>query len=251
MALNCFFCHGRAGPGLTREHLLSKPICDFLGIDRKTSHIGRVDGNTNDIKSVAPISRTMVSLPCASCNSGWMSDLENQMAALLNRWIKERVRLTSDDVMTLRRWMAKTHLVLCAIEGRSQKFMDDPHGGVIPDATLGRLLYEGNALPPDGVYFAAGIPIARTFMYGFGNPSPRCAGPVPVSARAATVSYLNLGKVQLWTLTSVLPPVRITFPPRLTTVRRGLAHRQLQTVTGDMNPVRATIDYGNLDLSGI
>lgn len=249
--MNCMFCHGRAGSGLSKEHFLSNPICAFFRIDRKTTHLGRVDGNTNEIKSIAPLEKTMVTLPCASCNNGWMSDLENATVAVLDRWLNGSGRLTGEDLTTLRRWLARTHLVLCALEGGTRKFMDDPRSGVIPDATLGRLLYEGSDEAFNGVHFAAGIPTARSFLYGFGNPTPTCSGPTPISSRAATVSYLNLGKVQLWTMATTLRPVSITFPPRLTILERRVAHRQLRTVTGNADPVSARIDYGNIDIDQV
>jgi hypothetical protein len=248
--MECFFCHGREESKLNKEHFLSNPICDLFGIDRKTTHLGRVNGNTNEIQSVAPLEQTSIKLPCTSCNSGWMSDLENTAVQVLDRWINDNARLSPEDLTTLRRWMAKTHLVLCAMEGSSRRFGDDPNA-VIPDATLGRLLYEGSDEAFDGVHFAVGIPIKATFLYGFGNPIPTCTGPTPINSRAATVSYLNLGTVQLWTLATTLRPASFMFPPRLTLLRRRLAHRQLQTVTGNADPLRATINYGNIDINAI
>ena len=248
MHLNCLFCHGRAGSGVSREHLFSNPVCDFFGLDRKTTLAARVDGNTGEIRSVAPLGSTTVNLPCVVCNSGWMSDLENEVVHVFERWLHGNSRLTEDDLRTLRRWMAKTHLVLCTLEGGTRKFVEDPRGGVVPDATMARLLYEGSDDAFGGAHFAAGAPIHSKILYGFGNPRPICVGPTPISSRAATVSYMNLGPVQLWTLATMLSPISVRFPSRLTVLARRLAHRQLRTVDGNPDPVSATIDYGDLDL---
>ena len=248
--MNCMFCHGRAGSGLSREHLLSNPICKFFGIDRKNTHVGHIDGNTFEIKSIATLQATTVKLPCASCNNGWMSDLEVVMVSTLDRWLHGQ-RLNSEGLNTMRRWLAKTHLVLEGQSGAIRQFVNDPRTGVIPNATLGRLLYEGSDDAFNGCYFAAGITTASTVFSRFGNPTPTCSGPTPISSRAATVSYLNLGKLQLWTLATTLQPMSVRFPPRLTLLDRRLAHRQLRTVTGDQDPVGARIDYGDIDLDRV
>ena len=60
--MNCLFCHGRSGSRLSKEHLLRQPICELFGLDRRTTHLGHVDGNTNEINSIAPIESTMVTL---------------------------------------------------------------------------------------------------------------------------------------------------------------------------------------------
>ena len=83
-----------------------------------------------------------------------MSDLENATTAVLDRWLNDGSRLSLGDLTTLRRWLAKTHLVLCALEGGIRRFMADPKLGVIPDPTLARLLYEDSDEAFDGVRFA-------------------------------------------------------------------------------------------------
>lgn len=251
--MNCFFCHGTSGSGLSREHLLSKPICEFFGIDRSRTTLGRIDASGADqsISSIALLESTAVRLPCEKCNNGWMNDLEGPMVQVMDRWINQGVALDVEGVDVVKRWLAKSHLLLCAIEGGVRGFMDDPTSGVIPDATLARKLFEQADDAVDLVTVGLGVPRTTRALYGFGNPTPLCAGPAPVSTRAATVSYWNLGGLQMWTGIATLRPKRFHLPGRLAEPRRGLRFAKLRTVDGDPDPTSAQVDYGDLDLPAL
>lgn len=249
--MNCFFCHRKVGSGLSREHLLSKPICSFFGIDRATTTLGRIDasGDAQSVSSIASLESTAVRLPCEKCNNGWMNDLEGPMVEVLDRWINRGAPLDEDDALAMKRWLAKSHLLLCAIEGGVRDFMDDPTKGVIPDPTLARKLFEQADDVVDLVTVGLGVPRnPPRALYGFGNPVSLCTGPAPVSTRAATVSYWNLGGLQMWTGVATLRPKRFRLPGRLSEPRPGLRFAKLRTVDGDPDPTTAEVDYGDLDL---
>jgi hypothetical protein len=251
--VNCFFCHGTSGSRLGREHLLSKPICEFFNIDRPTTTLGRIDASGKDstISSIASLESTAVRLPCENCNNGWMNDLEGRMVSVLDRWMNQDVALDVEGVDVMKRWLAKSHLLLCAIEGGVRGFVDDPTSGVIPDATLARKLFEQADDALELVTTGLGVPRSPRALYGFGNPTPFCSGPAPVSTRVATVSFWNLGGLQIWTGIATLRPKRFRLPGRLVEPRPGLRFGKLRTVDGGPDPTSAEVDYGDLDLPAL
>lgn len=139
--MNCFFCQGKSGSGLTREHLLSKPICEFFEIDRATTTLGRVDasGEEPSITSVASLDSTAVRLPCDKCNNGRMNDLETQMVSLLENWVRGHAPLDQAAVGVMGRWLAKTHLMLTGMEGgiRWATARPLPRIGISADSSFG------------------------------------------------------------------------------------------------------------------
>ena len=253
--MNCFFCHGKAGSGLSREHLLSKPICNFFNIDRATTTLGRIDASRDEqsVSSIASLESTAVRLPCEKCNNGWMNDLEGSMVRVLDGWINRGAPLDEEGALAMQRWLAKSHLLLCAIEGGVRGFMDDPTSGVIPDPTLARKLFE--QADDVGELVTVGLGVPRNpprALYGFGNPISRCAGPAPVSARAGDGFRTGISAVcKCGRALRTLRPKRFRLPGRLSELRSGLRFAKLRTVDGDPDPTTAEVDYGDLDLPAL
>ena len=96
-----------------------------------------------------------------------------------------------------------------------------------------------------------GVPRSPRALYGFGNPTPFCSGPAPVSTRVATVSFWNLGGLQIWTGFATLRPKRFRLPGRLVEPRPRLRFGKLRTVDGRPDPTSAEVDYGDLDLPAL
>lgn len=113
----CAFC---GGPGpLTREHVLrDKFNVDLNGTPTAMSEIHQVfDRTTGEMQETR---RTMTGRPfsatvravCATCNNGWMNDLENRAEEDLLKLIRgETIEFTLAQRETIALWAAKTALV--------------------------------------------------------------------------------------------------------------------------------------------
>ncbi|MGH9890883.1 MAG: hypothetical protein ACREA0_02625 [bacterium] len=142
--MNCHFCltKGKA----TKEHLLSKPICDALGIERSML-VASVDGRSGEVSRLNSLDRKSVRLPCEGCNSRWMSKLESNTAQTLHRWLERPDEpLTSVGFQHVVRWLAKTALVLAFAENDARRFMTSPAETAIPDITTARAVAAGAPL---------------------------------------------------------------------------------------------------------
>lgn len=135
LAVKCPFCLGDGKK--TKEHILSKPICHALGVDRGMT-ITSVDSTSQAVGESATLTERTIRLPCESCNSGWMSRLEVDTAKTLRRWLASpNERLTKAGHVHLVRWLAKTSFILGYSEGDSRRFLETPTETVVPDITTG------------------------------------------------------------------------------------------------------------------
>ena len=166
--MNCIFCFTRPANRLSREHLFSKPICDFVGIERADTHFGRV-GNDRKDPSIASLESLAVKAVCKTCNETWMSKLEVAAAKTFAE-LRETGRLSAPQSTILCRWLAKTHLMLCFIEGGSRRSVREPETAVIPDASLGRALFENEALSSSTRVAIARRQPESSLAYQFGTP---------------------------------------------------------------------------------
>lgn len=120
---------------------------------------------------------------------------------------------------------------------------------VVPDATLGRMLRQTAADSFESGEVRGGQAASKHSSIRRGTPTVLQSGPAPIPSRLATVSFLNLGDVQLWTLGwTLLPAIAHRFPSRLTPLHVGLRSRQLRTYAGDADPTSVAIDYGAIDI---
>lgn len=244
--MNCLFCFTDALP-LTKEHLLSKPICRLLGIERAEEQVGRFNGVTQTVTSIASLESTSVRAVCAGCNNGWMSQLEVDTAAVLGRWF-DGTPLDEQGAHTLRRWMAKTHLILCLIEGRAHKLIDESTTSVLMDATLAREVREHADLcaTTHTRFGAARTAGSTTIRWAFGTPSIRMAGPKKPNNTIATASIMFLGNVQLWTVNTPLPTPQadsVAPPGYAKQLAPGMTAKRLLTAARHVDPARAIVDY--------
>ena len=202
--MKCAFCFGEANTTkLSKEHLFSVPICRAFGIDRSMA-VGSFDANSGELGLVAPLDERQVKLPCTTCNSGWMGQLENDTARTLQYWMtKPEARLSTIGLAHVTRWLAKTAFVVGFSELGARKFMTNDRESVIPDYTLARSLYRGDTL--NVVVGAARVNRCNT-LWGAGNASLEPKGPTRISSRAVNVLALNLGELQLWSLFQLLNP---------------------------------------------
>lgn len=248
--MNCLFCHAPAEGTLTKEHLLSKPICRLLGIERAEEQVGRFNATTQTVESIASLESTSVRSVCGLCNSGWMRRLEHGIESALAAWLAGEP-LDDDSAHTLRRWMAKTHLVLSMIEGRAHKIVNDPINSVLMDFTLAREVHENTDLSAkrNTRFGAARTPGSSTLRWAFGTPTIRMPGPKKPNNTIAATTVLLVNGVQLWTVNTPIPIARdnaVTLPPFTASIRTALSVRRLPTAARGLNPARAVVDYAPL-----
>jgi hypothetical protein len=117
----CLFC-GSSGP-LTREHILRADFRKHFGSDRfESRNWGWQLNQAGDRIEVdrkywaLPFERTVKEV-CASCNNGWMNDLENEAKDILLDLAEGRERtLNRAQLRIVTRWVAKTAAVIEAAE---------------------------------------------------------------------------------------------------------------------------------------
>lgn len=249
------FCHGMSRTGLSKEHLLSEPVCRAFRVDR-TVVAARVDGSARRVNSVARLGDTQVRLPCRACNSGWMNELENGMERLVAPWARgRRARLGEGALAVLTRWALKTHIVLGALDGGIRAFGSDKSDskmGVIPEATRAHQLYEDNPAAVTGVTVGVARVAKSEYLWGFGNPTVIPKGPQYANARSATVTCLNLRCLQLWVIAPVFSTATVRLPPRVQRVAATLVFAHLPYTASGKPPLDAVIvDNGPHDIDAV
>lgn len=228
---------------LSKEHFLSKPICDLFRIDRAGGALGRVDGNSRTIESVARLEDTSVRIACKVCNESWMSDLETGTAQALRALLDDGVL---DEGAVVRRWLMKTHLLLMFIDGGARRIMDKPADVIIPDATAGRLLYEG-ADQFDRYRLTIGAAPTRdpkSFRYAFGTPAIEFDGLDRVNVTAATVTILDLYPLRFIVAGSTLTPASVVQPG--VNIVDGLRLRHLPEGRRGLDHTSAWVTFGKV-----
>jgi hypothetical protein len=132
MARRCVFCHGEP---VNQEHalprwlarLFSDEIVDF----ERTLQLGNAEPEVRPWRG-RPFSAT-VGGPCASCNNGWMSDLEVQAAPLLTPLIRNQdAQLDAGEQHVIATWAIKTMLMLrlIAADDDDRELDDDIYGWI-------------------------------------------------------------------------------------------------------------------------
>jgi hypothetical protein len=243
--VNCLFCG--APPPQSREHLLSRPVADAFGIDR-SGELSMLDG-VNIVRSVS-LDQLSVRLPCASCNSSWMNDLEEGMGGVA-RWMRARENgITRLTLRNLERWLLKSYIVMTAMEGGIRRFGSDDTFSMIPDATRAKLLREESDEAFDRVAIGYGRrakPFPNNFGYVVGNPTVLPRGPQYANFRSAGAAVFALGQLEAWIVVPVLAP---TIDP-LRRLRAGDRFRSLGLTSGMPDVACATVHNGQHDWPSI
>lgn len=252
--MNCIFCQGAEESASSKEHLLSVPVCRGFGIDR-SAFTARVDGRGDAIKSLAHLHETQVRLPCRSCNSGWMSELECQMEEVVAPWARGRDQLGAKGFLSLTRWALKTHIVLSALDGGIRAFgsaAQDDKMGVLPEATRARQLFQNDPHALDGVKIGIARVERSQYLWGFGNPTVVPKGPRYANSRSASVTCLNLGPMQLWIVVPVFRSATVRLPPKVTPAAANLVFAELLYASvGEPALEDAVVDNGEHDIEAI
>lgn len=232
----CPFCFEEESP--SREHLFSQPICDALGLDRETVAVS-YDANSGVAGVPVPLSQRTVKLPCSSCNSGWMSQLEVDTGSVLAGWVgNPRKPLGEDGVDVLTRWLVKTLFVLGFAEGDSRHFMVSPTEIIVPDVTAAKQLIAGDRL--EGVAAGAARSARANVLWALGNPS--IVAPAGLSSRVVNAAAFNMGPVQLWVAVPLLQPDDLFLPARIASLEKTLTFSRLRPGRSslDLTRIRAT-----------
>jgi hypothetical protein len=234
--VKCAFCFGESGSTkLSKEHLFSVPICRALGIDR-TGLVASFNGNSGQVEHVAPLDERQVKLPCVSCNSGWMGQLENDTARTLQSWMaKSQNRLTSTGLTHVTRWLAKTAFVMGFAELGARQFLSGGVESVNPDFTIARLLANGET---PNVTVGAARTVRSTTLWGAGNPSVFPVGPTRISSRSINVLGLNLGELQLWIAIPIFEPDELRLPPGVQQLNSSTKWRTLTSRKSNVDPTQ-------------
>lgn len=250
--MNCLFCGGRERDSPSKEHLISQPVADAFGINRDNV-IASIDGwkpGSSDFEVVrmTKISDLSVRLPCRSCNSGWMNDLEQGMSAVA-RWARAGDNgLSPSAYETLLRWLLKTYIVMTAIEGGIRRFGSSTDFHLIPEATRARLLWEKSERALHGVSFGfARWPVAGSFTYGFGNPTVKPVGPNYANRRSAGALTLNLGTLSACVVAPVFD-AQVAIPEPYVRLHEGDRYRRLPKATRLPQVGEIVVENGDHDL---
>lgn len=199
----CDMC-GRSGPGvkLTREHILAQSLRDTIAESDSHTYTEATGPAVADFaysENARPTSLMDVTVRsiCATCNNGWMSDIEVQAKPILRRLIAGAERVEAQEAEVVRLWAAKTAAVTqMAAARRDDTPPVDPadlasiRQGQVPEAwvvTLTRLdpswrhhTHRGHAPVPlrrevDGIetierYHLTTIEIGQMFLTVTGGP---------------------------------------------------------------------------------
>src|ERR1700678_1619698 len=114
----CVFC-GKSK--LTREHVVPRWVSALFGtLAAGTAQLFGADGKITRF-SIRPFDQAVKSV-CATCNGGWMSDLELQVKGYLGPMIKTGAitNLDVDQQRVLALWCVKTALMFEAMHQASE-----------------------------------------------------------------------------------------------------------------------------------
>jgi hypothetical protein len=253
--MKCHFCWDEGTEtALTKEHLLSDPVARAFRLQRPGMSFARFDrddvlrGDLDGVKW-AGLESLAVRIACATCNNGWMNDLEHEMATVA-RWNVAGSRpLGQERLEIVQRWLLKTYIVLSVIEGSARRFgSDDADFGVIPEVTRASQLRRGDSGAFDGV----AVGIARTgsenFAYGFGNPSVVPKGPRYANSRSAGVAAVSLGSLQLWIVVPWFRHATTRLPRGVAVASAGLRARRLTALPSTPDTLAPVVDNGEHDM---
>lgn len=120
MSESCAFCES-VGP-LTREHVFGQWV-SRTGLDLAPvrHHAGPLNALPRDMGEQPPFRQTVKSF-CASCNNGWMSNLETVAQRVLTPLIlDEPGTIALDDQAAIATWVQKTALTAMLLSSREQR----------------------------------------------------------------------------------------------------------------------------------
>lgn len=240
--VHCLFCFAGEAK-LSREHLLSVPVCRGFGIDRSMKILSPARPQSPPV----PLGQIQVRIACQSCNSGWMSDLENRIEnEVASPWYRQRTaRLGAEPALLLRAWALKSYLVWSAFSGGIRTFArpGEPQWAVVADPRRARLLFEGRwDEAVDGVAFGLARVKPGLHVWGFGNPEVVPKGPGVPNARSAGVLALNLAELQVWVVSPVFSVAAVRLPPHVVDLTSGLSFALLEQASPSLEPTRVTVD---------
>ena len=239
--MKCPFC--LADGKLSKEHLFSRPICDAFGIDRSTL-VASVDGMSGDVNRIGRLHERSVRLPCETCNSGWMSRLEQDTSRTLKRWMSHPDEtLTRSGLGYVTRWLAKTAIVLAFGEVDARRFLSTPTETAVPDITTARAVAEESSL--DHVYVGAARTDNPGFLWGTGNSTVLPTGPDRISSRAINVAAITLHFLQLWIVMPIIRPDQIRLPKGVIRLHGELRSGELRTRDGNLDPTQVRATYSD------
>lgn len=115
-ARRCRFCDTVYGASRAREHVLPGWLLDELGVRQETitpTHFAQ-DGSAASTRTHR-LDELLEGRVCATCNSGWMSEMENQAKPALRALMtleRRVVDLGAEERIVLARWTAKTAFAL-------------------------------------------------------------------------------------------------------------------------------------------
>jgi hypothetical protein len=161
MALrHCIFC--RSTGNLTREHVfpgwLQRRVRPLDATQKNPIYRGTHLSSLGMRKSVrqAGANSHTYSAVCAECNNGWMSELEQQFAVLLDRMILKLDPLTfsKKESRTIALWVTKT----CILMHKSSNYRK-----IIPEK-ISNLIGKGASIPKN-IYIFGGTVIDSGSLY--------------------------------------------------------------------------------------
>jgi hypothetical protein len=229
---------------------VSNPVADAFGIDR-WGDLTSVDMTTVALGPSRPLEQLKARVACDTCNSGWMSDLEQQMPAVAE-WARQgNEPLSGATVRELKRWLLKTHILLAAIEGGTRRFGTSNDFGVLPLVTTGRQLFEDDDAVFEPIRFGFAqrrTPPANNFSYRFETPEALHASGKQLNRRISSVSVVTIGRLECWTVAPFLTPVRIGLPKPLTDLASGALFQDLPAAPPPERMELVQVDFGDFDI---
>jgi hypothetical protein len=253
--VSCLFCWSTQGEPLSREHLISQPVADAFGIDRN-NELATFDGWVLDESPTrrrsVPMTELAVRLPCRACNSGWMNELEHNMAAVA-RWARAgRNGITAPVYDGFLRWLLKTYIVFTALDGGIRRFgteSDDFH--MLPEVTRAHLLWERSPEALDGVTFAFAKSWREGVSYSFGNPTVVPQGEQYAGCRTAGALVLQLGQIVSCVVVASPLANSVSVPAPYRALRAGDTYRRLRSAAGILDPELIVVDNGEHNIHEI
>lgn len=161
MSQSCIFCGSRP---VNREHIFSRAwIRELMPSVQPLRHRhirqGAEGASLHDIWWQKHEADLVVKCVCATCNSGWMSDIDEAAKPLATQMALgvTTVLETVAKQLALARWMTKVAFMFDQTQARPLVDSGDHHGfyeTMRPPPSS--MIWLGRALPPDGMFSAGG-----------------------------------------------------------------------------------------------
>jgi len=140
----CIFCGVSLDPSQkdlpssrTEEHAFARWYRDVV-VNKKIKMFTAVKGEPPVLHRQPPLDRLLNQNVCKRCNNGWMSQLETEVAPIVQRLTSgEDIRTFSDpETETLARWAAKTATVISHVTPQLQRVPRQASMSIHPDRRL-------------------------------------------------------------------------------------------------------------------